>query len=80
LYGAVYPRDTWWVTIGNAIENFVYWIWRNPFRMFLHSPEAIDVVVRDNGLEWRFYLDVGMWQVAIYARKKVGDGGYLPQY
>lgn len=68
LYGVVYPRDTWWIKIQNAIENFVYWIRRNPFRVFVHPTKAVDAVVRGNSLEQRFYRKVGRWQVVIYAR------------
>jgi hypothetical protein len=66
----VYPRDTWWVKIEIAIENLIYKIRRTPFRMFVHSPKAIVAVVCDNGLKQRFHLKTGMWQVAVYARKK----------
>lgn len=68
LYGVVYPRDTWWVKIGLAVENFVHWIRRNPFRAFVHPTEAVDAMVRGNGLERRFYRKAGMWQVVVYAR------------
>ncbi len=68
LYGVVYPRDTWWAKVGSAVVNFLYWVRRNPFRIFVHSTEVVDAVVRSNGLERRFYRKVGMWQVVVYAR------------
>jgi len=55
LYGLVYPRDTWWVKIVNAISNLVYWIRQSSFRLFVHPTKAVDAVVSTNGLERRFY-------------------------
>jgi magnesium-protoporphyrin O-methyltransferase len=68
LYGAVYPRDTWWTKIGFAIINFGLRVRGNPFRIFVHSTGAVDGLVRDNGLERRFYQKTAMWQVVVYAR------------
>ncbi len=68
LYGVVYPRDTLWVKIETAASNFSYWIRRNPFRLFVHPTEAVDKVIRDSGLERRFYREAGSWQVVVYAR------------
>lgn len=41
LYGLVYPRDTWWVKLGLAMENFFYWLRREHFRVLIHSIEAL---------------------------------------
>ncbi len=68
IYGVVYPRDILWAKIETAASNFSYWARRNPFRLFVHPTEAVDKVVRDNGLEKRFYRKVGTWQVVVYAR------------
>lgn len=68
LYGVVYPRDTLWVKIETAASNFSYWIRRNPFRLFVHPTEAVDKLIRDSGLERRFYREAGSWQVVVYAR------------
>lgn len=70
LYGVVCPRDTWWVKVVNAISNLVYWIQRSSFRLFVHPTKAVDAVVRTNGLEKRFYLKAGTWQVVVYARAR----------
>ena len=69
LYGAVYPRDTWWTKIGFAIINFGLRVKGNPFRSFLHPTEAVDRLVRDNGLEPIFYRKTTIWQVVVYARR-----------
>lgn len=68
MYGLVYPRDTWWMKIRVAIENFVYRVVRNPFRSFVHPTEQVDAVVRSSGLRRRLYLKTFLWQVVVYAR------------
>ncbi len=68
LYGVVYPRDTWWVKINFALENFRYWVRRNPFRVFVHPTKAVDAIVRNNGFEQRFYRENRTWQMVVYAR------------
>jgi magnesium-protoporphyrin O-methyltransferase len=67
-YGLVYPRHTWWIRIGFAILNFVLGFRNNPFRIFAHPPQAVDAVVRGNGLRQRFYAKSILWQVVVYAR------------
>jgi magnesium-protoporphyrin O-methyltransferase len=68
FYGLVYPRDTWWMKIGITLLNLVLWARRSPFRTFLHTTQAVDTVVRGNGLEQRFYEKTLVWQVVVYAR------------
>lgn len=68
-YGLVYPRDTWLIRIGFAILNFVLGFRNNPFRIFSHSTQAVDAVVRGNGLERQFYAKSGVWQVVVYERQ-----------
>lgn len=68
MYGLVYPRDTWWMKIWVVIENFLYWLIRNPFRSFVHPTERVEAVVRSSGLRRRLYLKTFLWQVVVYAR------------
>jgi magnesium-protoporphyrin O-methyltransferase len=68
LYGLVYPRDTGWVKLGLAVENFFHWLRREHFRVFAHPTEAVEALVRRHGLKRCFYQQVGSWQVVIYKR------------
>ena len=74
LYGVVYPRDTWWNRVGLATLNVVRWLRRNPFRVFVHRPEAVEAVIQDNGLKRRFSAQTFVWQVVIYARSASATG------
>jgi len=68
LYGVVYPRDTWWVKVGLALENLFFRLRRNPFRTFSHPTVAVEAIVTRSGLQRRFYRQTLIWQVVVYAR------------
>lgn len=68
LYAVVYPRDTWWVKLGTTLENFTYWLRRNPFRGFVHPTRAVEAIISKNGLKRRSHRQTLIWQVAVYSR------------
>jgi magnesium-protoporphyrin O-methyltransferase len=67
-YGLVYPRDTWWMRAGIAIENLFYRIQRNPYRAYIHATEAVEALIMGEGLKRRFHKRTLAWQVALFAR------------
>ena len=67
-YGLVYPRDTWWVKLGLALENLAFRARRNPFRVYAHSAAAVDALVRGQGFAPRFMRRTLVWQVVVYGR------------
>lgn len=68
LYSVVYPRDTWWNQLGVSLMNLAYRIRGNPFRVHIHSPEAVERVIHSKGLTRRFLRTTPLWQVALYGR------------
>ena len=66
LFGAVYPRDAWWVRAAVRAINLVLRIRRTAFRVFVHSPVAIDGVLRTNGLELMSRHRTAVWEIAVY--------------
>ena len=68
LYGVVYPRDIWWNRLGVSAVNLACWVWRNPFRVFIHPSAVVERVIRDKGLTRRFYRTTAIWQIAVFAR------------
>ncbi|MCL4302954.1 MAG: class I SAM-dependent methyltransferase [Anaerolineae bacterium] len=68
LYGLVYPRDTWWTKLGFTLENRLFWLQQNPFRLFVHPTAAVEAIVGAHGLQRRFYQTTGVWQVVVYGR------------
>jgi magnesium-protoporphyrin O-methyltransferase len=68
LYGLVFPRDTWWIKLGVPFINVLLRLRREPFRIFAHPTEAVDAVVRDQGLALRLHRKFFIWQVMVYQR------------
>ena len=68
LYGVVFPRDTWWMRLGGLLVNIFPRLQHNAFRFFVHPTEAIEAVVRANGLERHYYRKTLFWQVIVYTR------------
>jgi magnesium-protoporphyrin O-methyltransferase len=68
LYGAVYPRDTWWTRAARSLANLTFRLLRNPLRLHIHRTATVDALIRGHGLEPRFHRDAGFWQVTVYAR------------
>jgi hypothetical protein len=68
LYGVVYPRDTWWIRLFMRVQNVIMRAMRAPMRFFVHPTAAVEVAIRAQGLERRFYRTAGPWQVVVYAR------------
>ena len=72
LYGVIYPRDTWWVKLifrtAYSVARLYFLIKRNPFCVYLHSTQAVDALVRSNGLKQLSYKASGIWQVVVYSR------------
>lgn len=68
LYGAVYPRRTWWTIAGVAVFNLVMRLRRSSFRSYLHPPGEIERVLGSSGLRLRAARQTILWRVAVYAR------------
>lgn len=75
LYGLVYPRAMWWLQPFKWLYTRIANLTRFKMRFFLHSPAAVDAIVRGHGFERRFYDTVGLWQVIVYARNTSGPIG-----
>ncbi len=68
IYGAVYPRRTAWMPAFFAVTNFIMRVKKSPFRIFLHDPDAIDGVLRQNGLGRTYLRRTVAWEIVIYER------------
>jgi magnesium-protoporphyrin O-methyltransferase len=68
LYGVVFPRDSWLMRLGGRMFNLALRLQRSSFRFFVHPTEAVEAVVRANGLERRYYHKTWFWQVIVYTR------------
>lgn len=69
LFGAVYPPNVWWIRLGVRGINALMRMRRSAFRVYVHSPAAIDAVLRRNGFE-RIKLERTLaWEIVIYAHR-----------
>ena len=68
VYGVVYPRDTWWVKLGMGLGNLIYRLRGSPFRTFVHASQAVEAILREQGLQRRYHRQNLIWQVAVYTR------------
>ncbi len=68
LYGIVIPRDGRLARVGSALINVGLRIVRCPIPVYIHSSQAIDAIVRANGLTPRFRRKTLLWQVLVYTR------------
>lgn len=68
LYGLVYPRDTWWIKIGLALENVYFRLRGSCYRAYVHPTKAVDALLNSHGLERRSHKQTLIWQVVVYVR------------
>jgi 2-polyprenyl-3-methyl-5-hydroxy-6-metoxy-1,4-benzoquinol methylase len=68
FYGIVVPRDVWWTRAGVRVMNFIQWLFRHPYRMFVHPAGEIDALVRKAGLKPAYKRHSWLWQVSLYSR------------
>ena len=68
LYGLVYPRDQWLERSVVAVQNGFRWLWRNPFRSFVHSVDAMDALIRSLGFTLQHKVRTFAWEVVVYQR------------
>lgn len=69
VYGAVFPRATWWTRAAIVVVNLVLRAQRSEFRVFLHAPDAIDGALRAAGFGTPERRLTMFWTVAVYQRE-----------
>lgn len=67
-YGLVFPRDLWLFRLFLPLANFIVSLTGSPFRIFLHSTEQIEQIIKQEGLEKVYYQKAGFWQILVYSR------------
>jgi SAM-dependent methyltransferase len=63
-----YPRGRWFVRAAVWVENALRRVRGNPFRAFVHSPAALDSLLRQSGFTRRYQESTIAWHADIYAR------------
>jgi magnesium-protoporphyrin O-methyltransferase len=68
LYGAVFPRDHWYLAPAFGAINLWKRVTGSPFRVFLHPVAEIDAAIRAQGFTQKSHLRTFVWNVALYER------------
>jgi magnesium-protoporphyrin O-methyltransferase len=70
IYGIVIPSDDWLVKwVISLYYNLRFLLQRNPFRVFVHSVEAIEDIILASGFRRSFYQKSGGWLILVYSRE-----------
>ena len=68
VYGAIYPREGWWMRLSLGAVNVINRLRRTAFRVYLHPPATIDAILRRHGLAPRSAQRTLAWEVVLYTR------------
>jgi 2-polyprenyl-3-methyl-5-hydroxy-6-metoxy-1,4-benzoquinol methylase len=67
-YGLVFPRDIWLFKVFLPIVNFVLKLRGSSFRIFLHSTQQIEGIIKSMGLSLETKQKAGFWQILVFNR------------
>ena len=68
MLALVFPREAWWMSVGEKVMNFGMWLIRLDFRAFMHSHREIIAIVSGNGLRPTLDQHSGFWRMMIFER------------
>ena len=68
VYAFTIPRDLVINRIGVRLSAFFFWIFRSPFRNYVHDPETIGQWLVDAGFHKTFEDHTALWLTRVYAR------------
>ncbi len=69
-----YPRARWYVRAGMALENARRRFAGNPFRTYVHAPDAMASIIRDAGFVLASRSETWTWSVDVYIKPATGSG------
>jgi magnesium-protoporphyrin O-methyltransferase len=69
--GLVFPRDTWWLKLGGRLPNAGLWLFRDPFRIFVHATTAVESILHQYGFQRHLYQRNFIWQAILYSKEPV---------
>lgn len=68
--GLVFPRDLWLFKVFLPMVNFIMKLRGSSFRIFLHSTQQIDRIIRSEGLSLEMQRKTAFWQIFVYCRNE----------
>ncbi|UCD42191.1 MAG: methyltransferase domain-containing protein [Chloroflexota bacterium] len=67
-YGLVFPRDLRLFRMLLPVANFFITLTGSPFRIFIHSTEQVEKILKEQGLVKQYHQKAGFWQIIVYNR------------
>jgi magnesium-protoporphyrin O-methyltransferase len=64
-----YPREVWFVRVGNAFENGLRRLKKNPFRTFIHPVSRKRNLIAQRGFDLAGRDETWEWCVDLYIRR-----------
>ena len=68
VFAYSYPRARWDVRAVTALQNAVRELRGSPFRVFVHSPDQMEALVRAAGFDRIFQAQSAVWYAGVYVR------------
>lgn len=72
LLAFTHPPRRWYLRAGFAMMNFFFWLARNPFRIFVHSPQQMAAVLEAAGFVPAAHRETFLWSFRLYRRPGSG--------
>lgn len=66
--GFVYPRRAWWTKAGVRAANLWFKLRGSPMRSYVHAPEDVDRLLRQDGFQLISHRKTAFWRVDVYSR------------
>ncbi len=68
ILAMTYPREAWYVRAAIGLMDFIQFIRRDPFRVFLHPVAQMDAVLSRAGMRRVSLKRLFFWEIALYVR------------
>ena len=68
IFAYSYPRARWGIRAVTALQNAVRRLRGRQFRVFVHSPDQMEALVRAAGFERIFQAQSAVWYAGVYTR------------
>ena len=68
LFAYSYPRARWGIRAVTTLQNAVRELRGSQFRVFVHSPDRMEALVRAAGFDRIFQAQSAVWYTGVYAR------------
>ncbi|MEJ2538447.1 MAG: class I SAM-dependent methyltransferase [Gemmatimonadota bacterium] len=71
IWGAVVPREDWWIRLGGRLLNGIQALRGKAFRLYLHGVPRIESAVEARGFQAVASRRTWLWEIRVFARTGV---------